>query len=178
MNTTIINQSPDALLYVENVYQGNLSNEQLHEIQSIPWDSWIQVWFKSLYITENISQDCEIGLRLTSDRQIQILNHQYRSIQKPTDVLAFAATETDIPLPLDLVNLSEPLYLGDIIISLDTAAQQAQSQNHSLTIEVAWLFSHGILHLLGWDHPNEISLQNMLLKQSKLIELLKNQPNN
>ncbi|MGL5077101.1 MAG: rRNA maturation RNase YbeY, partial [Waterburya sp.] len=114
-------------------------------------------------------QNCEISLRLTGDRQIQELNQQYRSLDKPTDVLAFAATESAITLPTDF---TEPLYLGDIVISLDTAAKQATEQKHSLTVELAWLASHGLLHLLGWDHPDELSLEQMLERQSKLIQLL------
>ncbi|MEM7758766.1 MAG: rRNA maturation RNase YbeY, partial [Cyanobacteria bacterium P01_A01_bin.40] len=109
------------------------------------------------------------SLRLASDHQIQALNHQYRALTQPTDVLAFAATEAEILIPQDL---AEPLYLGDVIISLDTAAKQAKEQQHSLLVELAWLSSHGLLHLLGWDHPDSVSLQQMLNLQSELIELL------
>ncbi|NJL51475.1 MAG: rRNA maturation RNase YbeY, partial [Hydrococcus sp. SU_1_0] len=80
-----------------------------------------------------------------------------------------AATETEITLPPDL---SEPLYLGDIIISLDTALKQAQEQKHALIVELAWLSSHGLLHLLGWDHPDDQRLQQMLEKQQELIHSL------
>ena len=88
---------------------------------------------------------------------------------KPPDVLAFAATESTIAMP---TNLDEPLYLGDIIISLDTAWRQAREQNHSLVTEIAWLTSHGLLHLLGWDHPDDRSLAKMLEQQAQLIQLL------
>ncbi len=163
-----VKQPINTLIYVDNVYQGNLSPNSLKAVESIPWDDWIKVWFDSLESISNLNQDCEMGLRLTGDRQIQALNCQYRSIDQPTDVLAFVATEADIPLPLDI---AEPLYLGDVIISLDTAEKQAQEQNHLLTTELAWLASHGILHLLGWDHPDEVSLETMLKQQSKLVQL-------
>jgi probable rRNA maturation factor len=63
-----------------------------------------------------------------------------------------------------------PLYLGDIVISIDTAQQQAQKQGHTLLTELAWLASHGLLHLLGWDHPDEESLERMLKQQVKLLK--------
>ncbi|AUB37577.1 ybeY, putative rRNA maturation factor [Nostoc flagelliforme CCNUN1] len=61
------------------------------------------------------------------------------------------------------------LYLGDIIVSVDTAQRQAQQQEHSLPTELAWLASHGLLHLLGWDHPDEESLGRMLKQQVRLL---------
>ena len=163
-------QSGNAVVYVENLYEGNLPDDVLKSVSDIRWLDWLQTWMQSLSKQLNFSQGCEVGLRLASDRQIQIFNSQYRSMDKPTDVLAFAATEVEFDLPTDL---DEPLYLGDIVISLDTAWRQAKEQNHSLVTEIAWLTSHGLLHLLGWDHPDEDSLQQMLQKQAQLVQLLK-----
>ena len=161
-------------IYVENLYQGNLDLAALAGIEDISWTDWLRVWMNYSGLEHKLTQDCEIGLRLTNDSQIQALNCQYRSMDKPTDVLAFAATESEIVLPSEI---DEPLYLGDIIISLDTAERQARSQNHSLVTELAWLSSHGLLHLLGWDHPDEVSLKQMLQRQSELIQSLETQPN-
>ena len=72
-------------------------------------------------------------------------------------------------LPTDSDHCTEPLYLGDIVISLETAAQQSQQQGHSLTVELAWLAAHGLLHLLGWDHPDAASLALMLEQQKILL---------
>lgn len=162
-------QYRDVVIYVENLYEGNLDSDSLTNISRIPWADWMKVWMQSSNLENNLDRDCEISLRLTSDREMQILNCQYRAIDKPTDVLAFAATESEIILSPEM---SEPLYLGDIIVSLDTASRQAQGQNHSLVAELAWLSSHGLLHLLGWDHPDEASLNRMLQRQSELIQLL------
>ena len=63
----------------------------------------------------------------------------------------------------------QPLYLGDIIISVDTAFKQAIAQGHPLKTELMWLASHGLLHLLGWDHPDEASLTEMLIQQKALL---------
>lgn len=156
-------------VYVENTYTGNLPQTSLDLTKSIPWSDWIKTWLNTLSLTAELAPDCELSLRLASDRQIQALNQQYRALPQPTDVLAFAATEAEILIPQDL---AEPLYLGDMIISLDTAAKQAREQQHSLLVELAWLSSHGLLHLLGWDHPDNDSLQQMLNLQSELIKLL------
>lgn len=160
----------NAIVYVENLYEGDFIDGSLGSINSIPWSSWFQVWMEILDSQMTETAEFEIGLRLTNDRQIQALNYQYRALNKPTDVLAFAATEVEMKIPQDL---DEPIYLGDIVISMDTASKQAKEQNHSLMLELAWLSSHGLLHLLGWDHLDAQSLKQMLDKQLDLIQLVK-----
>ena len=164
-----IAQSTKATIYVENTYEGMMTDDVRQTVESIPWTNWMQIWLDNLRLTDKIADDCELSLRLASDRQIQTFNHQYRAIDRPTDVLAFAATEADLNFPSDL---AEPIYLGDIVISLDTAVKQATESDRTLRLELAWLASHGLLHLLGWDHPDNDSLQQMLDKQSALIKLL------
>jgi probable rRNA maturation factor len=157
-------------VYVENVYEGNL--DAAVALESIPWNSWFQTWLEHLYPNIPRADAYELSLRLTCDRDIETLNYQYRQKNQPTDVLAFAALEADIS-QLQLENyLSEPLYLGDIVISLDTANRQAQTQGHLLTTELTWLATHGLLHLLGWDHPDEESLEQMLSQQAILLHLV------
>lgn len=144
-------------IYVENNFDGQIKDLVL------PWEDWIKTWLKQLSIPD--AKGYELSLRLTCDRKIQELNHQYRQKNQPTDVLAFAALEVEAPQ----IELDEPLYLGDIIISVDTALKQAIAQNHALETELAWLASHGVLHLLGWDHPDRASLEQMLDEQAKLL---------
>jgi probable rRNA maturation factor len=124
-----------------------------------------------------------LGLSLVSDAEIAELNQDWRQKQGPTDVLAFAAQEAmdddgtpfaPMPLPPDFSDDdsdlgAEALELGDIVISLETAARQAPDHGHSLAQELQFLASHGLLHLLGWDHPDEASLQAMLAKQDQLL---------
>lgn len=173
MNITI--KQPDTeIIYVENIYEGNLARDLREAVESISWADWFERWLNYLSPTTEQASNCELSMKLISDRQIQSFNRQYRYLDQPTDVLAFAATEADIAIPADL---AEPLYLGDILISLDTAVKQATEQNHSLIVELAWLATHGLLHLLGWDHPDEGSLQQMLDKQEALIKLLNLQSN-
>ena len=87
MNITA-NKPINAIIYVENTYQGGLDSDNLKMVNSIPWTLWIQRWLGSMNLASD--RDYELGLRLTSDRQIQELNCQYRLMDKPTDVLAFA----------------------------------------------------------------------------------------
>jgi len=106
-----------------------------------------------------------LGLSLVSDAEIAALNGDWRQKEGPTDVLAFAAQD-DAPEPLPP---GEPLELGDILISMETAALQAPEQGHSLEQELLFLASHGLLHLLGWDHPDDASLDTMLARQQRLL---------
>ncbi len=132
------------------------------------WESWFQSWLETLAPDFSPIQAYELSLRLTNDHEIQALNAQYRHQDKPTDVLAFAALETDYP-QADEFQLSQPLYLGDIIISMTTAEKQAHAQHHALETELAWLAAHGLLHLLGWDHPDDDRLTQMLKQQRFLL---------
>lgn len=139
-------------------------------IDAQTWQTWFDCWLKSLSSQLPPAASYELSLRLTSDAEIQALNSQYRQQNKPTDVLAFAALEADVPHSQKLRSL--PLYLGDIAISIDTASSQAQQQAHSLSTELAWLAAHGLLHLLGWDHPDEESLLEMLEQQTLLLRIV------
>lgn len=154
--------------------KGRFTTQDKHSLALDPagispeqWEMWFQRWLEQLQPALSPTQSYELSLRFTDDREIQILNAQYRHQDKPTDVLAFAALEADTPLVEELQDL--PLYLGDIIISIDTAQKQAIGQGHDLTTELAWLASHGLLHLLGWDHPDEASLEEMLTQQKALL---------
>jgi probable rRNA maturation factor len=114
-----------------------------------------------------------LGLTLVNDAAIAELNADWRQKEGPTDVLAFAAQEEAPPLPSgggEDGEDSEPLELGDIVISVETAARQAEAAGQSLARELTWLASHGLLHLLGWDHPDDARLEAMLARQDQLLE--------
>jgi probable rRNA maturation factor len=157
-------EPPILEIFIENCYQ-----ESSPVVAENIWESWFQKWLEILTPELPQALSYEIGLRLTNDAEIQELNAQYRQQDKPTDVLAFAALENNFPQTEEML-AAQPLYLGDIIVSIDTAARQAQQQEHSLTTELAWLTAHGLLHLLGWDHPDDESLMEMLKKQVILLD--------
>lgn len=137
----------------------------LHKLSETTWQAYFQVWLELLAPAISPTQAYELSLRLTNDAEIQTLNQQYRHKDQPTDVLAFAALEVDAPAPVEVF----PTYLGDIVISVDTARRQSQERQHSLQQELMWLATHGLLHLLGWDHPDEASLEQMLQEQDRLM---------
>lgn len=137
------------------------------------WEEWFQIWLRSLAATLPPAQGYEVCVRLTDDAEIQSLNAQYRQKNQPTDVLAFAALEADYPqVSSQDEDTDESLYLGDIVISVETARDQASERGHSLKEELAWLSTHGLLHLLGWDHPDEASLMRMLSQQQDLLKAI------
>lgn len=111
-----------------------------------------------------------LSLLITDDLTMAALNREWRHQEGPTDVLAFAAQEAPLPLGV-LADLAEdePLELGDIILSLETASRQAQEHDHTMERELRFLASHGLLHLLGWDHPDAASLERMLSRQEQLL---------
>ena len=108
---------------------------------------------------------------LTDDAEMTALNSEYRGIDAPTDVLAFAMREGED------CSAMHPMLLGDIVISLETAARQAATAKHSLETEVAFLTVHGVLHLLGYEHetPQEEAImfakQEATLRQLRLREI-------
>ncbi len=143
---------------------------QVAPMEEAIWHRWFQSWLT--YLQPGLSdKGYEATLRLTDDEEIQSLNGQYRHKDQPTDVLAFAALETDFPQAEEMLD-QVPLYLGDIVISVETAQRQAQERGHDLTEELAWLATHGLLHLLGWDHPDEESLTRMLHQQEDLLQII------
>ena len=101
--------------------------------------------------------DAELSVLLTDDRTIRELNRAHRGKDKPTDVLAF-------PLDLedgDAAGQAPGALLGDVVISLDTAARQARARNRELLAEVRFLLAHGVLHLVGYDHATRSEKQIM-----------------
>lgn len=106
-------------------------------------------------------KDAELSILLTSDDQIHILNRDYRKKDRPTDVLAFAMREGKHgELAGDV--------LGDVVISLQTAARQAPEQGRSMQEEVTFLLAHGLLHLLGWDHDTDAKDRAMRRETERL----------
>lgn len=157
---------------LQDVFFQNSSPQEICPVELTTWKSCFETWLESMYSDIPKADIYELSLRLTDDLEIQTLNAQYRHKNQPTDVLAFAALEVNVPELSWEDSLAEPLYLGDIIISVETASRQAKQQGHSLIIELPWLAAHGFLHLLGWDHPDEDSLVEMLSQQETLLKLV------
>ncbi|WP_376749284.1 rRNA maturation RNase YbeY [Anaerospora hongkongensis] len=116
-----------------------------------------------------LTENNEVSLVFCDDAYIQNLNRDYRGKDQPTDVLSFALNEGEEP---EIVDGPAQVLLGDIIISLETAARQAEEYNHSLEREVAYLTVHGMLHLLGYDHMTEEDKAEMRLEEEHVLSLL------
>ena len=144
---------------------------QVPSLDSTHCQTWLHRWITELNPQQSPINAYEVSLRLTNDAEIQQLNSNYRQQDRPTDVLSFATLETALP-GADSVYEEQPVYLGDIIVSVETAQRQAIQAQRSLTQEVAWLTAHGLLHLLGWDHPDDNSLTQMLAQQDRLLALV------
>lgn len=107
--------------------------------------------------------DFEVGVRFTNDAEIRVLNRDYRGKDKPTDVLAFAHREG----PTAAIH---PEVLGDIVISVETARVQAKRAKHDLHAELLHLASHGLCHLLGYDHADDEEEAEMNARAAQLRE--------
>jgi probable rRNA maturation factor len=114
---------------------------------------------RAVGITEGTERALEVSVRLTGDAAIHQLNRDYRKKNKPTDVLAFSQREAD-PGAL------HPELLGDVVISLDTAARQAR---RGLLREVLFLVAHGLCHLLGYDHQTDAQEAEMNARMRALL---------
>lgn len=116
-----------------------------------------------------IETHTEVSVVLADDEYIHQLNRQYRGKDCPTDVLSFALNEGEEP---EILDGPEEILLGDIIISLETAARQAEEYGHSLERELAYLTVHGILHLLGYDHMTEDEKKEMRQEEEYILSFL------
>ena len=111
----------------------------------------------------------EVSVTLTDDAHIHVLNRDYRRVDRPTDVLSFALTESEEPAILDA---PYGVVLGDLVISLERAAAQAEEYGHSVLRELSFLTVHGMLHLLGYDHIEEEDRVEMEEEQRHVMDVL------
>ena len=107
-----------------------------------------------------------VTLLLTDDAALQRLNLQFRSEDKPTDVLSFPSGQEGTSLAQEFA------YLGDIAISVPYAARQAQAMGHTTTAELQLLLIHGLLHLLGYDHDTPAAKAAMWAEQREVLDQL------
>ena len=113
---------------------------------------------------ETQSLESELSIVLTDNARLQELNLNYLGIDSPTDVLSFPASETDPD--------TGARYIGDILISIPRAQEQANAAGHPLESEVQLLVVHGVLHLLGHDHAEAEEKARMWKAQAEILERL------
>ena len=107
---------------------------------------------------EGVTLPCEVDVLVTDDRGIRKLNRLQRGVDRPTDVLSFPALELQAgapPTAADAEAGTGLIPLGDVAISYERAAAQAKEYGHAKSRELAYLVTHSVLHLLGYDHMDE-----------------------
>ncbi len=132
--------------------------------------SWIKIILKKEdYKLPNFifeKKSFSLGLEIISNQEIAFMNQKWMQKNGPTDVLSFPI------ISAESLNNLDHIELGDIFISLEIALEQSYEYKHSIYKEMLWLASHGFLHLLGWEHNNDLDLENMLNFQEYLIKKL------
>jgi probable rRNA maturation factor len=113
---------------------------------------------------EGFGKAAEVSILLTDDEEIRGLNARYRRIDCPTDVLSFSQLEGEPMEPVE-----EPVPVGDIVISVETAMRQAERLGRSLQSEMDLLVAHGMLHLLGYNDVTEGEAQRMHEREEEIL---------
>ncbi|WP_078597217.1 rRNA maturation RNase YbeY [Evansella clarkii] len=116
---------------------------------------------------EGIKENSELSVTFVNNEQIQELNRDYRGKDEPTDVLSFALNEGEDD---EVAVEGMPDLLGDIVISVPRAEQQAEEYGHDIKRELCFLAVHGFLHLLGYDHGDEAQEKSMFSRQEEILE--------
>jgi len=148
-------------IYISNMQQKIEIDESLESLVA----EIIKVALKK----ENTGENVEVSVVLVDNDYIQKLNKQYRSIDAPTDVLSFAMNESICEQDY-IENEGQEQILGDIIISVERAKEQAAEFGHSFEREVGYLAVHGFLHLLGFDHESQEDKEIMRAKEEEILK--------
>ena len=117
-------------------------------------------------------KDVELSILIVNNQRIQGLNKQYRGINKPTDVLSFPMMGTElnsVPTTQPGGLSAQPLLLGDVVLSMEKIQSQAREQGHSPDCELMALLTHGILHLIGYDHERSLQEDRRMRKKEGII---------
>lgn len=121
--------------------------------------------------------DVQVSVLLVDDEAIRDMNREYRSVDRSTDVLSFPMLsymdgEQDDQLVYDTDPETGEVLLGDVVISMETAARQASEYGHGIERELAFLTVHGVLHLRGYDHEDESDRCGMRAAEEEILALM------
>lgn len=116
-----------------------------------------------------VGQHSEVSITFVTNDRIQEINRDYREKDAPTDVISFAMEELGEG-EVELIGGDMPRILGDIIISVPRAEEQAQEYGHSFERELGFLAVHGFLHLMGYDHMTEEDEMEMFTLQREILD--------
>jgi len=133
------------------------------------WDKYEERFneiFTQTLKTLQIDKDYEVSIIIVDAAQIHEINRDYRNIDRPTDVISFALKDSEDAFFLDELDLE----LGDIFINYEAVINQAKEYGHSECREISFLCTHGLLHLLGYDHMNEEDEKEMFGLQDVILD--------
>jgi len=128
---------------------------------SVPTAELIQIWVESAL--QDVSEDCELSVRLVDESESADLNSTYRGKNGPTNVLSF---------PFDSEIALEPRLLGDLVICVPVLAREAAAQSKTEADHWAHLIVHGCLHLLGYDHIEDVEAIEMEALETQILKSL------
>lgn len=123
---------------------------------------------KTVLLQENLSGDFEVSVSFVTNEEIRTLNREYRNVDNETDVLSFPMND----------EFDGVVILGDIVISTQKIIEQANDYEHSLEREMLYLTVHSMLHLLGYDHMEDVEKEQMRAKEKETMRNLKIFKNN
>lgn len=150
---------------LENETNEEISNEQIDELNRV---------CREIMKNEECNFDAEISLTFTDNEGIREINREYRDIDRATDVLSFPMLEFNDDIEdAEYETENGLVMLGDIVISIERAREQAEEFGHSLRRELAFLTAHSMLHLLGYDHVDDAIGEKMMIeKQDRALNNL------
>lgn len=147
----------------------DLSDEQDKVKLDFSAEELIEACAREALSEEEIEDDAEVSLTFVDNERIRELNRIHRDIDRETDVLSFPlGDENGFEVNCD----NDAILLGDIVISLEKAVSQSEEYGHSLNREVAFLITHSLFHLLGYDHEAPEEEKEMFEKQERVLEKL------
>ena len=135
------------------------------------FDKYESIFIDLAEYTVNLLQrndNFSLEVNFVDNETIHQINRDYRNIDRPTDVISFAFLD-EVEGEININYGDHMFLLGEILISLDQAKLQAEEYKHSLHREICFLFIHGLLHLLGYDHQNEEQEKEMFDLQDKIL---------
>lgn len=132
---------------------------------------------KTALMHENCPYEAAVEVVLTDNARIHEVNREFRKIDRPTDVLSFPMIDYAAPACFDGFDEDETLFdpdtseliLGDIMISVEKAKEQAEAYGHSLKREIGFLTAHSMLHLMGYDHETDEERLDMEKRQEEIL---------
>lgn len=137
----------------------NISNELIKQMEEVVLECLRY---------EEYDEEYEVSLSFVDNEEIHSLNKQYRSVDRPTDVLSFPLIDDEFDFDIDV----EEKILGDIVISLEKALEQSEEYKHSFEREVCFLVCHSMFHLMGYDHDNDENTKEMRKKEEAVLNKL------